>query len=339
MYLGCNMSVAQFQKPEVLQALKWAIDYEAIATNITPNVWTPCQTFLPKGSSWSRIADEPYKKDVAKAKALLAKAGLPGRLQHHTRSTFPRAPFPDVAQAIQANLAESASRHSSSPVRASRSPPRCGHASSRWTLMTWFPNSDHAPPTPRRSITMPMDFYHRKVKLPAWRCHFHDKELTDLVDKASKELDAKKRMEMYAKMQRELMERSPFVFVLQRTRKSPPCTRACPASLWDCCPITRAMRASARRDLQAPSSGSCRAGQRPGDAVRPGAGDVPDWPAIPIDPVIAIVGDQRHPDMIARVELNWASMKPLVCAVRHLPAQHGARWSRRLGDDVAPGAR
>ena len=49
LYLGLNGSLPQFQKIEVRQAIKWAIDYDAIADNITPNVWGVWQTFLPKG--------------------------------------------------------------------------------------------------------------------------------------------------------------------------------------------------------------------------------------------------------------------------------------------------
>jgi peptide/nickel transport system substrate-binding protein len=83
------------------------------------------------------------------------------------------------------------------------------------TLMIWFP--DYLDPNSNAQAfnANPDDSDTAKLKLPAWRCHFFDKELTDAVGRAAKETDAAKRMDMYARMQRDSMERSPFVFLLQ----------------------------------------------------------------------------------------------------------------------------
>ena len=61
----------------------------------------------------------------------------------------------------------------------------------------------------------PDDGDNSKLKILAWRCHFFDKELTADVDAAAKELDTSKRMAMYAKMQRDFMDRAPFAMLLQ----------------------------------------------------------------------------------------------------------------------------
>ena len=100
MYIGMNTSVPQLQKVEARQALKTAIDYEAIAKNITPNLWGVWQSFLPKGIPGA-VADNPFKKDVAKAKALLAKAGYPDGFSV-TLDHFAKTPYPEIAQAVQA---------------------------------------------------------------------------------------------------------------------------------------------------------------------------------------------------------------------------------------------
>ena len=76
------------------------------------------------------------------------------------------------------------------------------------TLMIWFP--DYLDPNSNAHAfnANPDDSDASKLKLPAWRCHFFDKELTEAVDRAAKET-TRKRMEMYATMQRDAMERSP----------------------------------------------------------------------------------------------------------------------------------
>ena len=62
------------------------------------------QAFLPEGFLGA-IADTPYKLDVAKAKELLAKAGLPDGFKV-TMDTRNNSPTKDIAQAIQATMAQ-----------------------------------------------------------------------------------------------------------------------------------------------------------------------------------------------------------------------------------------
>jgi peptide/nickel transport system substrate-binding protein len=214
MYLGLNMNLPQFQKPQVLQAMKWAIDYDAIAKNITPNTWSVWQTFLPEGSPGS-IADKPFKKDVAKAKALLAAAGYAGgftvTLDHAAKS-----PFSDIAQAVQADLGAIGVKVQLLPGEQKQVTTKMRSRQHQMTMMTWFP--DYLDPNSNTQAfnSNADDSDNAKVKLPAWRCHFVDKALSDMVDKAAKELDAKKRNAMYGQMQRDALERSPFVFLLQQ---------------------------------------------------------------------------------------------------------------------------
>jgi peptide/nickel transport system substrate-binding protein len=214
MYLGLNMNLPQFQKPQVLQAIKWAIDYDAIAKNITPIVWSVWQTFLPKGSPGS-IADKPFQKNVAKAKALLAAGGYADGFSV-TLDHVANSPYSDIAQAVQADLGAIGVKVQLLPGEQNQVITKMRARQHQMTMMTWFP--DYLDPNSNSQAfnSNADNSDNAKVKLPAWRCHFVDKALTDAVEKASKELDAKKRNAMYGQMQRDALQRSPFVFLLQQ---------------------------------------------------------------------------------------------------------------------------
>jgi peptide/nickel transport system substrate-binding protein len=74
-YLGLNQKNPNLAKPEVRKALKYLVDYAAIADTIMKNKGTVHQAFLPDGFLGA-VNDNPYKLDVAKAKELLGQAGL-----------------------------------------------------------------------------------------------------------------------------------------------------------------------------------------------------------------------------------------------------------------------
>jgi peptide/nickel transport system substrate-binding protein len=213
LYLGLNASLPQFQKVEVLQAIKMAIDYDAIADNLTPNVWGVWQTFLPKGSPGS-IADRPFKKDVAKAKELLAAGGYPNGFDV-VLDYYAHSPYAEIALAIQNDLAAIGLQARLLAGETKQVTTKMRARQHQMTLMIWFP--DYLDPNSNAQAfnANPDDSDSSRLRLPAWRCHFFDKELTAAVDTAVKELDPEKRMEIYAKMQLDAMERSPFVFLLQ----------------------------------------------------------------------------------------------------------------------------
>ena len=213
MYVGMNMGNPLFQKMPARQALKYAIDYEAIAKNITPNLWTVWQSFLPKGVPGA-ISDAPFKKDVAKAKALLAEAGYPNGFEV-TLDHFNEAPFADIAQAIQADLASVGVKAQLLAGEHKQVITKMRARQHQLALMTWFPDYLDANSNAQAFCANPDNSDNSKLKILAWRCHFFDKELTDAVEAAAKELDTPKRMAMYTKMQRDFMARAPFAMLLQ----------------------------------------------------------------------------------------------------------------------------
>ncbi len=213
MYIAMNESVPELSKPQVRQAIKWAIDYDAIAKNITPNIWRVSQTFLPEGLPGS-IPDKPFHKDVAKAKALMAEAGLANGFSV-TLDYNSAPPTSDIAQAVQADLAAIGIKVTLVGGEQKQVVTKTRARQHQLAMLGW--GTDYFDPNSNAQAfcANPDDSDSSKLKILAWRSHFKDDELTALVAAAAKELDGAKRIAMYQKMQRLSQERSPFAMMLQ----------------------------------------------------------------------------------------------------------------------------
>jgi peptide/nickel transport system substrate-binding protein len=196
----------------VQQAVKWAIDYDAIAKNITPGVWRVSQSFLPEGLPGA-LPETPFHNDVAKAQQLLAAAGLAEgfSVSMDYSSVWPYA---DIAQAIQADLGAVGIKLQLLPGEQMQVITKT-RARRQMALLTWF--TDYIDPNSNAQAWCadPDDSDDSKLKILVWRSHFADKEMTDEVDQATKELVGKKRMAIYANLQRQMWDRGPFVFLPQ----------------------------------------------------------------------------------------------------------------------------
>jgi peptide/nickel transport system substrate-binding protein len=178
-------------------------------------VW---QSFLPKGVPGA-ISDMPFKKDVAKAKALLAEAGYPNGFSL-TLDHFAKSPYQEIAQAVQADLAAIGVKVQLLAGEQKQVISKTRARTTQLALTTWFPDYLDANSNAQAFCSNTDDSDDTKLKSVAWRYHFFDKEMTADVDAAVKELDAKKRLDMYAKIQRDFMARAPFTFLLQNAEVS-----------------------------------------------------------------------------------------------------------------------
>lgn len=214
MYVCMNQSVAELQKPEVHQAIKWAIDYQAIAKNITPGTWSVDQSFLPAGLPGA-LTKEPFRKDTAKAKKLLAAAGYPNGFKV-TMDYISISPYAEVAQAIQQDLAEIGITVTLQPGTQKQVITKTRARTHQMAVLVW--GSDYFDPNSNAQAfcANPDDSDNSKLKIIAWRNHFVNKTLTDQALAAAKELDAKKRIAIYHAMQEEFWKSAPMAFLLQK---------------------------------------------------------------------------------------------------------------------------
>jgi peptide/nickel transport system substrate-binding protein len=213
LYIAMNQAMPELAKPGVQQAIKWAIDYNGIVKNIVPNRFMVMQGFIPKGLPGA-LTEQTYQQDVAKAKALLAEAGLPNGFAV-TMDYISAAPYGDIAQAVQANLAAIGIKVTLLAGEQKQVITKTRARQHQLAILVW--GTDYFDPNSNAQafFANPDDSDNSKLKILAWRSHFADKELTAMVEQAAKELDSTKRIMLYETMQRLGHERAPFAMMLQ----------------------------------------------------------------------------------------------------------------------------
>jgi peptide/nickel transport system substrate-binding protein len=214
-YLSLNQKNAILAKPEVREAFKWLVDYAAIGDTLIKNIGVVHQNFLPIGLLGAST-ENPYKLDVAKAKALLAKAGYPNgfKVTLDMRTVQPVQGISEAFQqtakraGIDIEILPGDGKQTLTKYRARTHDIYIG----QWGADYWDPhtNADTFVRNPDNSDSA-------KSKPLAWRNAWDIPELTKKADAAVLERDAKKRKAMYEEMQAEFRKTSPFVMLYQQT--------------------------------------------------------------------------------------------------------------------------
>jgi peptide/nickel transport system substrate-binding protein len=214
-YLGLNQKNPNLAKPEVREAFKWLVDYDAIGATLIKNVGVIHQNFLPVGLLGAS-KDKPYKLDVAKAKALLAKAGLPNGFKV-TIDMRVIQPVQGITEAVQQTLKQAGieleilpgdGKQTLTKYRARTHDIYIG----QWGADYWDPhtNADTFTRNPDNKDDA-------KSKPLAWRNAWDIPELTKKTEAAAIERDGAKRAKMYQDIQAEFRKTSPFVMLYQQT--------------------------------------------------------------------------------------------------------------------------
>lgn len=213
LYLSLNQKNPNLARPEVRQAIKLALDYEAIQKNIVPTTYAVHQAFLPEGLPGA-VTEHPFSKRTAEAKALMAKAGLADGFELSFDYTS-AAPSSDIAQAIQANLAEIGIRLRMLPGEQRAVITKTRARTHDIAMVRW--GSDYFDPhSNAEAFSMnPDNGENARNRTLAWRASWDIPELTAKAVAALKETDGEKRGQMYVELQKEHQQASPFVIMLQ----------------------------------------------------------------------------------------------------------------------------
>jgi peptide/nickel transport system substrate-binding protein len=213
-YFSLNQKNANLAKPEVREAFKYLVDYDAIGETLIKGIGKIHQSFLPEGQLGAS-SENPYKLDVAKAKELLAKAGLKDgfTVTMDVRNT---QPVTGIAEAVQQTLAQAGIKLEIIPGDGKQTLTKFRARTHDIYIGQW--GSDYFDPNSNaETFTSNYDNSDQgKNKTLAWRNAWDVPELTKKTQSALLEKDSAKRAAIYQDLQKEVLETSPFVVIFQQ---------------------------------------------------------------------------------------------------------------------------
>ncbi|PBB80371.1 ABC transporter substrate-binding protein [Mesorhizobium sp. WSM3879] len=213
-YISLNQKNPNLAKPEVRQAFKYLIDYDAMASTILKGIGEIHQSFLPKGDLGA-IDENPFKLDVAKAKDLLAKAGLADGFKV-TMDVRTGQPTTGMAESIQQTLGQAGIKLEIIPGDGKQTLTKYRARNHDIYIGNW--GQDYFDPNSNAQTfaSNPDNSDSGKIKTLAWRNAWDIPDLTKETEAALLEKDSAKRADMYKDLQKKILDTSPFVIIHQQ---------------------------------------------------------------------------------------------------------------------------
>jgi peptide/nickel transport system substrate-binding protein len=194
--------------------MKWLVDYDGIQGNILKSTYKVHQTFLPEGFLGA-LNSNPYHADVAKAKALLAKAGVPNgfKVTMDVRNDYPHN---EIAQALQADFAKAGIQVELIPGDNKQTLAKYRARTHDIYIGEW--SADYIDPHSNAQgfAWNPDNADNSSYKMLAWRNAWNIPELTKQTQAALGEPSTTKRAQLYEAMEKQVLANSPFVIMFQK---------------------------------------------------------------------------------------------------------------------------
>lgn len=201
-YLGLNVSFEPLSHKEVRNAIRFAIDYEAITKGIMREAVQIGQTIVPAGM-FAHLPATPYYRDIEYAKALMKQAGYENGFAVELMTT-PTPPWPDIAAKVKEDLAAINIDVEIKQVIAAHLYETYRAQKHQMVLALW--GADY--PDPDNFAKAFGDFDARQL---AYRNVYKNDRVSDLTKRAAAELDPVKRKALYHEIQMIVLDEGPYV--------------------------------------------------------------------------------------------------------------------------------
>ena len=217
-YMASNASHPILGKPEVVQAIRYLVDYKGMQDSFLAGQFVIHQAFWPAGL-WGALEETPYSLDVAKGKELLAKAGHGDGFSVRI-DTLSNSPFMEIAQSVQSTLSKAGIKAEIVTSEGKTLWPMYRARKHELILARWSP--DYVDPHSNADAFAHNPDNRAEAKLTgvlAWRNAWQDLAINDLTVRARNELDVDTREQLYLELQRKMQQKGPFTVMFQQNEQ------------------------------------------------------------------------------------------------------------------------
>jgi peptide/nickel transport system substrate-binding protein len=209
-YLGMNAMIPPFDKPEVREAIRYAINYDEINTLLNGS-GKIVQEIIPDGFL-GYTGETPFKQDIAKAKDLLKKAGVADgtEIQLTVGSGIATGGLENatLAAKLQSDIEKTGLKVSIQQIQGSELLNIYRAQKAQFVMLSWGP--DYPDPN-----TNAAPFTNFDAKSIAWRNGFKSPEIAKLAQDASLAATPDARAALYKQMTERLFHEGPYAVLYQ----------------------------------------------------------------------------------------------------------------------------
>lgn len=202
-----NTANPLLNNPAFWEAARWLVDYNGITRDLLKGQYFVHQSFLPVGLPGA-LENNPFTFDPAKAKDILAKAGI--KDARFTLDVENKPPFITIAQSMQASFAQGGVKVDLLPAAGSQVYARVRAKQHQAAIRLWIPDYFDA-----HSNASAFAWNDGKSSTVAGLNGWKIPELNKQTLAAVAEPDPAKRLDLYKTMQETLQRSSPYVFIDQ----------------------------------------------------------------------------------------------------------------------------
>ena len=217
-YLAANAGHPILGNGQVGQALRHAVDFHGMADTFLAGQFIVHQAFWPRGL-WAAYTETPYRLDVERAQALLARAGH-GDGFAVAIDTLASPPFPAIARSLAETFAAAGIEARVVTWEGAELWPRYRAREHELILAPWSP--DYVDPHSNADAFARNPDNRPEANLTgvlAWRNAWAREEFNAAVVHARNELDPERRAQLYRDLQRRLQREGPYVIMFQQTEQ------------------------------------------------------------------------------------------------------------------------